>query len=467
MNPLIQLKTTPPLLITLALLCFGLLPKAQAVFPPPDGGYPGSNTAEGDNALLSLTTGTNNTAVGSQSLTSDTTGYLNTACGAYALGNNTSGSNNTGIGGGALGGNFSGSNNTAIGEQALAQNSIGSSNTAQGFQALAFNRTGSYNTAVGLNSLEHNVAGQFNAAVGAFALFANTAAENTATGAAALLVNTTGAENTATGATALLSNTTGNSNTANGTGALSSNTTGSNNSAVGYEALLGNTTGDRNTACGVNALQGNTTGASNIALGSFAGSNLTTGSNNIEIGHSGFAAEHDTIRIGNTNHIATFIDGIYGVSEGMPALPVFVSSGGQLGTTSSSRRFKNDIKAMDKASEAILALKPVTFHYNNDKTNTAQFGLVAEEVEQVNPDLIVRSPDGKPYTVRYDAVNAMLLNEFLKEHRKNEEQEKTIAELKSGMTVLSAAVKEQAAQIQKVSALLEASKAGPQMVNNP
>jgi len=437
------------LLIALALACFAILPKAQAVFPPPDGGYPGSNTAEGDNALLSLTTGTDNTAVGSQSLTSDTTGYLNTACGAYALGNNTSGSNNTGIGGGALGGNFSGSNNTAIGEQALAQNSIGSSNTAQGFQALAFNRTGSYNTAVGLNSLEHNVAGQFNAAVGAFALFANTAAENTATGA-----------------TALLSNTTGNSNTANGTGALSSNTTGSNNSAVGYEALLGNTTGDRNTACGVNALQGNKAGASNIALGSFAGSNLTTGSNNIEIGHSGFAAEHDTIRIGNTNHIATFIDGIYGVSEGMPALPVFVSSGGQLGTTSSSRRFKNDIKAMDKASEAILALKPVTFHYNNDKTNTAQFGLVAEEVEQVNPDLIVRSPDGKPYTVRYDAVNAMLLNEFLKEHRKNAEQEKTIAELKSGMTALSAAVKEQAAQIQKVSAHLELNKPAPQTVKN-
>ena len=121
---------------------------------------------------------------------------------------------------------------------------------------------------------------------------------------------------------------------------------------------------------------------------------------------------------------------------------------------------------MDKASEAILALKPVTFHYKSDNANRPEFGLVAEEVAEVNRDLVVRDENGEIYTVRYDAVNAMLLNEFLKEHRKNEEQEKTIAELKSGMTALAATVKEQASQIQKVSAQLEASIPAPQVVNN-
>jgi len=336
-----------------------------------------------------------------------------------------------------------------------------------------------------LNSLENNVAGQFNAATGAFALFANTADENTATGAVALFVNTTGAENTATGATALLSNTTGNTNTANGTGALFSNTTGSNNSAVGYEALSGNTTGDRNTACGVNALQSNTTGGFNIALGSFAGSNLTTGSNNIEIGHSGFAGEHDTIRIGNTNHIATFIDGIYGVNEGSPALPVYISSGGQLGTVASSERFKKDIAKMEKASEAILSLRPVTFHYKSDAKGIPQFGLIAEEVAKVNPDLVLSDKEGKPYTVRYDQVNAMLLNEFLKEHRKVEKLEATVAQQRKDFQAaiahdreeMQAAVARLNEQIQKVSAQLaaaspsggglEASKPAPQVVNNP
>jgi hypothetical protein len=336
-----------------------------------------------------------------------------------------------------------------------------------------------------LNSLENNVAGQFNAATGAFALFANTADENTATGAVALFVNTTGAENTATGATALLSNTTGNTNTANGTGALFSNTTGSNNSAVGYEALSGNTKGDRNTACGVNAPQSNTTGGFNIALGSFAGSNLTTGSNNIEIGHSCFAGEHDTIRIGNTNHIATFIDGIYGVNEGSPALPVYISSGGQLGTVASSERFKKDIAKMEKASEAILSLRPVTFHYKSDAKGIPQFGLIAEEVAKVNPDLVLPDKEGKPYTVRYDQVNAMLLNEFLKEHRKVEKLEATVAQQRKDFQAaiaqdreeMQAAVARLNEQIQKVSAQLaaaspsggglEASKPAPQVVNNP
>jgi hypothetical protein len=191
-------------------------------------------------------------------------------------------------------------------------------------------------------------------------------------------------------------------------------------------------------------------------VGYFAGTNVTTGSNNIEIGHGGFAEEHDTIRIGNTNHIATFIDGIYGVNEGSPALPVYISSGGQLGTVSSSKRFKQEIKPMEKASEAVLALKPVTFQYKDDPKNTPQFGLIAEEVEQVNPDLVVHDKEGKPYSVRYDQVNAMLLNEFLKAHRRMKEQDKRIEEL-------TAQMKQQAAQIQKVSAELEFSKPSPQV----
>jgi uncharacterized coiled-coil protein SlyX len=162
------------------------------------------------------------------------------------------------------------------------------------------------------------------------------------------------------------------------------------------------------------------------------------------------------------------------------AIPVLIDSAGQLGTASSSRRFKKEIKPMDQASEAILALKPVTFHYKSDSKGTPQFGLIAEEVAKVNPNLVVRDDEGQIYTVRYEAVNAMLLNEFLKEHRKVEKQEATITELKSmvakqetidaqqqkGMEVLTATLKEQAAQIQKVSAQIEVNRSAPQIVDN-
>src|SRR5204863_634737 len=204
-----------------------------------------------------------------------------------------------------------------------------------------------------------------------------------------------------------------------------------------------------------------------------AGLNLTTGSNNIDIGNNGVAAEASTTRIG-TSQTKTFIAGIRSVTTvNANAVPVVIDSAGQLGTVSSSRRFKNEIKPMDHTSEAILALKPVRFHYKSDSTGTPQFGLIAEEVAKVNADLVVRDDDGEIYTVRYDAVNAMLLNEFLKEHRKVERQEATIAELKSmvaqqqkGMEVLTATVKEQAAQIQKVSAQLEVNRSAPQIVDN-
>ncbi len=242
---------------------------------------------------------------------------------------------------------------------------------------------------------------------------------NTASGVSALSQNTTGSANTANGLFALFSNTTGFSNTASGQQALFGNTTGNSNTASGVNALYGKRTGVNNTANGLFALLGNT-GSSNIALGAYAGAKLTTGDNNIDIGHLGIAGESDTIRIGILQ-TRTFIAGIRGVTTRIGNIvPVLIDAAGQLGTVSSSRRFKNEIKPMDQTSESILALKPVTFHYKSDATSTPQFGLIAEEVAKVNPDLVVRDADGEIYTVRYDAVNAMLLNEFLKEHQKVE-----------------------------------------------
>jgi len=406
MKPLIQLKTASrPLFIALALICPAAAgPKAQAVIPAPDGGYPGGNTAEGQNALLSLT-------------------------------------------------------------------------------------TGGFNAAVGWFSLKSLTTGSFNTGVGAGTLVLNTGDQNTAVGTAALLLNTAGTNNTAVGAAALLNNSgftvdapnggPGSANTAVGARALFGNTTGFGNTANGAEALSNNTTGGGNTATGAFALNINTTGNSNIALGFSAGANIT-GDDNIDIGSTGGLSESGTIRIGQSgSQTSTFIAGIRGVTTSIAdAIPVMIDSTGQLGTASSSRRFKNQIKPMDQASEAIHALKPVTFHYKSDSSGTPQFGLIAEEVAEVNPDLVVRDEKGEIYTVRYDAVNAMLLNEFLKEHRKNEEQEATIAhlksdaagqettitELKKDIEVLRTQLKEQAAQIQRVSARVETNERTSQIV---
>ena len=294
---------------------------------------------------------------------------------------------------------------------------------------------------------------------GVFALGANTTgAENTAFGDAALNLNTTGSANTAVGFDALLTNKTGSANTATGFGALFKNTA-TNNTATGSVALEFNTTGTANTANGAGALRANTTGGGNVALGYQAGLNLTTGSNNIDVGAGvlGVAAEANTIRIGTTQ-IKTFIAGIHGATASGGAA-VFINASGELGTLTSSARFKEAIKPMDKASEAILALKPVTFRYKHDldPDGVPQFGLVAEQVEKVNPDLVARDADGKVYTVRYEAVNAMLLNEFLKEHRKVEEQGATIAKQQKQIEALTTG-------LQKVSDQLEASKATPQIV---
>src|SRR5438445_765662 len=283
---------------------------------------------------------------------------------------------------------------------------------------------------------------------------------NTAEGNQALFSLTTGAENTALGAGALFSNTTGSNNTANGPSALLSNTTGGNNTANGDNALYSNTTGGNNTANGLAALFSNTTGGSNIGLGVGAGDNLTTGSNNIDIGNAGVAADGTTIRIGTVGtQTKTFIAGISGA--GVTGVAVKVNAAGQLGTAPSSERFKDAIRPMDKTSEAILGLKPVTFHYKKelDPEGIPQFGLVAEEVEKVNPDLVAHDADGKVYTVRYEAVDAMLLNEFLKEHRKVEQQEANAARQQKQIEALTAG-------LQKVSAQIEASKTAPQTVLN-
>jgi Chaperone of endosialidase len=265
-------------------------------------------------------------------------------------------------------------------------------------------------------------------------------------------------------------NITGPGNTADGTDALFSNTTGDHNTASGEDALVSNTTGGTNTASGQNALFNNTTGNGNVALGKNAGFNATTGSNNVYIGTAmaGVAGESNTC----------YIASVFGQTSA-GGTQVFINNNNKLGTISSSKRFKQDIKPMNEASDELYALQPVSFRYKKeiDPAGVSQFGLVAEDVEKVNTDLVVHDKEGKPYSVRYDQVNAMLLNEFLKEHKTVEEQGATImqhrkdfdaaiAQQKKEIEALTATVKQQAALIQKVSAQLEVSKAAPQTVLN-
>ena len=442
MNSMNQSTARASFVVALALACFVVLPTAPAVIPPPDGGYPGFNTAEGESALLSLTSGTYNTGIGFLSLQDVTTGGLNTGVGAGTLVLNN-GVQNTAIGAGALLFNTTGDSNTAAGFFALVRNTTGDSNTANGANALGFNTTGSENTATGAN-----------------ALLNNTESGNTANGANALFANTTGIVNTAMGRNALATNISGSVNTAMGNDALRNNTTGDSNTAVGNGALRSLNTGVNNTAVGDRALAGNT-GSFNTALGFRAGSNLTTGNNNIDIGFGvlGVAGESNTIRIGHGQD-ATFIAGISGATAAGGAA-VFVTPNGHLGTTTSSARFKDEIKPMGNASEAILAFRPVSFRYKKeiDPQGIPEFGLVAEEVEKVNPALVIRDPEGRPYTVRYEQVNAMLLNEFLKEHKTVQEQGAMIARQQKAIEALTAG-------LQKMSTQLEVSKPAPQTVLN-
>jgi Chaperone of endosialidase len=353
---------TYPAFALFAFACFALAQNVQAVVPPPDGHYANGNTAEGEDALSSLTSGENNTALGFQALYNVTTTF----------------------------------ENTAVGSEALLSNTVGTRNVAVGSQAQISLTNGDSNIAVGGGSLTHNESGNFNTALGRRALF----------------------------------------------------------------RILD----DQNTG-----------------LGFFAGSNNQGGTNNIYIGNVGpvpIGTESNTIRLGTQTatiatvgnppveshlmpaHTATFIAGIFGkTSSG--GIPVYINSNGKLGTTTSSKRFKENIKPMDNTSEAILALKPVTFHYKKelDPEGIAQFGLVAEEVEKVNPALVARGADGKPYTVRYDAVNAMLLNEFLKEHQK-------VQKLEAALAAVNERLKEQDAKIDKVNANVDLTNLAPQVANN-
>jgi len=378
--------------LAIAVACIALAPVAQAKQPSEDRGN-GNSAAEEIDALNPSTTGSDNTAHGWSSLFSNTTGSFNTANGRQALYGNTVGDNNTAVGFQALYNSLGGSQNTATGSQAL-MNTIGYYNTANGFQALRTNYLGQGNVANGIQALYCNTTGN----------------QNTAEGAYALYLNTTGAFNTASGTLALFHNTTGRHNT---------------------------------------------------AIGDSAGLDLTTGDGNVCIGYDvrGVAGEFDTTRIRN----------IY--SSVASERAVFVNSENKLGTLLSTRRVKNDIKPMDKASEAILSLKPVTFRYKKvvEPNGAIQFGLVAEEVAEVDPDLVILDKGGKPESVRYEAINAMLLNEFLKEHKKVEEQqgmiqqlkskaarqEDTISELTKSVGAVTAQIKEQALQIQKVSAQVQ------------
>jgi Chaperone of endosialidase len=414
MNPLTQLKTTIlPLLIALVLGCVTLLPSVRAA--PDPAPPPPSNTRDGQGAMASITTGINNSAFGTN-----------------ALNNLTTGNNNAAQGNSALFSLIDGNGNTALGSIALRFLTVGDQNVAIGNTALNNITTGSRNTAVGYGT---NRSGNNS--------------DNTAVGWSALISNTTGFSNTAVGVQALASNTDGNSNTANGAHALSNNTHGLQNTANGAAALLSNETGDGNTAYGANALHNNTFGEGNTALGFGAGTGVSTADNVIAIGTPG-ANVSNSCYIGN----------IFGAAVSAATdTPVIIDTTGKLGTTTSSQRFKKDIKPMDQASETILSLKPVTFHYKTDNTSTARFGLIAEEVAQVNPDLVVRDDKGEIYSVRYDAVNAMLLNEFLKEHRKNEEQQASIARLQKQIEALTAG-------LQKVSAQVEMNRTAPQMVVN-
>jgi hypothetical protein len=447
------------LVIPLVLACFALLPRVQAA--PDPAAIGGGNVRDGGGSLANRTTGQFNSAFGTNALFSLTTGNNNAAQGNSAQ--------------------FSlvnGNKNSALGVLALRLNVHGSDNTAVGYKALEHNTSDS-NTAIGSNALTNNTVGGSNTAVGFRALFNNV-------GDPVFFVG--GNANTAIGNRALFSNTLGSGNTAIGPGALSSNTEGIDNTAIGPNALNSNI-GDRNTAIGGGALGNALTGSDNIALGYLAGLNVFGASGNIHIGSEGTSTDSHVIRIGSTlagGHTATFIAGISGRTATGGAA-VFVASNGKLGTVTSSRRFKKDIADMDAASEALLALRPVTFRYKPELDNAGipQYGLVAEEVAEVNPDLVVRDENGEIYTVRYEAVNAMLLNEFLKEHRKVQEQDATIAKLKSTVAKQEAAIVQQqndfqvklahqqkqiealSAGLRKVSAEVEMSPPAPQVVNNP
>jgi hypothetical protein len=353
-------------------------------------------------------------------------------------------------------------NNTAEGSSALLNLTSGMSNTAAGFQALYRNTTGNYNTANGADTMH-----------------GNRGAQNTGTGYSALMINISGNYNTVNGGNALYGNG-GSNNTAVGFGALYVPLGASENTAVGVSALANNYRGTQNTAVGFEAFAGHRGQQNDIALGHQAGF-VVGGLYNIEIGTGDDRDYGNTTRIGDVQ-TRTFIAGISGTA--VVGNPVVVNGNGRLGVATSSARFKKEIKPIDKASEAIVGLKPVSFQYKSDPTGTPRFGLIAEEVAKVNPDLVARDCKGEIYSVRYEAVNAILLNEFLEQHRRFLEEQRKVQEQQAAITQLKSTVAqqqkdfqttidqltkrahEQAYQIQKASAQVEANMQMPQLISN-
>ena len=389
------------------------------------------------------------------------TGQFNTAVGDSSLSSNTTGASNTAIGSNTLRANTTGNGNTGVGDGSLAANTTGVSNSALGAYSLTANTTGNRNAAVGVSSLAVNSGGSSNAALGAYTLAANTTGGyNAAIGSSSMHANTTGSQNVAVGASTLYNNTTASYNTTSGVNSLFTNTTGQYNTAAGYTALYYNTTGSNNVANGANALGANTIGSNNIAVGYNAGSVLTTGNSNIDIGNPGVAAEAGTIRIGSLGtHTRAFIAGISGVTTAGAAVPVLIDANGQLGTISSSSiRFKQDVTDMGAASSGLMQLRPVTFYYKADRNpsgRTLRYGLIAEEVERVMPELVVRDATGQPETVAYHELPAMLLNELQKQQAINRAQQAEI----EALTAALAADRDQQRQLDAVTARLAALEA--------
>jgi hypothetical protein len=370
------------------------------------------NTGMGTGALggpAATNAGQGNTAVGFGTLKNNS-GNGNTASGVEALLFNTTGSNNTASGEDALLNNATGINNTATGNAALDSNTSGSNNTASGYFALLSNATGNYNTADGVSALSQNAGGSFNTAGGYQALYNNTVNYNTGFGYAALYANTTGLSNTTVGVQALLDNVTGDQNT-----------------ATGYLALV-SSTGSGNTGFGYEALRSVWSGSSNIALGSLAGYNLTTGGNNIDIGNEGDAGEAGVIRIGTSGtQTAAFIAGIEGST--VTGKEVFVTTSGQLGVKASAERYKTAIEPMDVRTEKLNQLRPVSFHLESEPQGDIQYGLIAEEVAKVYPELVTHDEKGRIDGVRYDELAPMLLDEVQHQAAKIASLEQKVAEV--------------------------------------
>lgn len=382
-----------------------------------------------------------NTAAGSYAIYNESTGQLNTAIGYEALLDNSTGSSNTALGASALLANSGGSFNTATGNYALHLNSTGNGNTSSGYYSMYYNKTGYLNTANGHFALTSNTSGYTNVASGAYSLYSNTTGyDNVASGIYSMYLHTSGYDNTAIGSRSLFSDTGGVQNTALGSQSMFENTIGYLNTAVGSEALYGNTSGGANVGVGQGALYNNTTGSDNVAIGSGAGESIT-GSNNVDIAAPGVSGESGVIRIGSPSaQKAAFIAGIS--TTKLTGSAVYVNSAGQLGVLASSERYKTAIKSMGDHTSKLDRLRPVTFHLKNDPDGEIQYGLIAEEVVKVYPELVIRDETGKIQGVRYDELSPMLLNEVQQLKRQLRDINEEVAELHRQSELMRAALSE-------------------------